>query len=407
MLTAGTVLLNIENRPYSVMTIMQDITHIKESEERLRRYAERVQMEKVKDDALLASIAHGVIAVDKNGKITFINKKALKFLNKDYEELAGKKIVSVLDLYDSKGRYILPQNRPLTMCLSGKKIITKDFYCINKKGKKILLKIAATPIIMRGKILGAIGIYEDITKEKEIENAKTEFVSLASHQLRTPITEISLSAEILMSGMAGKISAMQKKYIRNVNSAVIEITELIETLLNISRIQMGTFVVLPQPVKLQTLINKILSSFYLQAKKKKLKIKKHFDKNIPRTNLDPQIMQLILENLISNAVKYTEKGYVEIDVSVQNNKNIMIKISDTGCGIPDSQKHLVFTKLFRSDNRLKNETKGHGLGLFIVKSIVERVGGKIKFESEEKKGTTFYLTIPLKGMKKSNQQKLL
>ena len=183
-------------------------------------------------------------------------------------------------------------------------------------------------------------------------------------------------------------------------------TGLIETLLNISRLQMGNFIVSPKPANLAEIVDKILGGFSMQVRKKKIVLKKNYDKNIPKMNLDFQIMELILENLISNAIKYTEKGQVEVSAG-KKGKNVVIKIADTGCGIPERQKHLVFTKLFRADNLLKNRTKGYGLGLYIVKSIIQKIGGKIRFDSEEGKGTTFYVTLPLSGMKRRTQQNLV
>lgn len=386
--------------------VARDITKIKKSSEKLRQIAKKVSLEKAKYAALLSSIGHGVVATDKDGKIIFANQKFYQFLNKNHKKIIGKSLVNTLNLYNERGSLLKYANRPLYLSLMGKTVFSKDYCCIDKNKKKINMDIATAPIVSHGKIIGAIGVYEDITKEKEIERAKTEFVSLASHQLRTPITEISLSTEMLLSGIAGKVGKRQKKYLNNISYGVKEITGLIETLLNISRMQMGTFIISPKPVNLTILIDKLLDGFSMQIKKKRLILKKNYEKNFPKINLDPQIMQLILENLFSNAVKYTEKGIVGINIK-KIKKNINIEVFDTGCGIPEQQKHLVFTKLFRSDNLLKNKTKGHGLGLYIVKVLVKNSGGKIWFESKEGRGTTFYVSFPLKGMKKKTQQSLI
>ena len=211
---------------------------------------------------------------------------------------------------------------------------------------------------------------------------------------------------MLSNGMAGKIAKGQKKYLKNITAGVKEITGLIETLLNLSRMQMGTFMINPRPMNLPIFMDKLVDSFSMQLKKKKLFLKKHYGSDIPKINLDPQITQLILENIFSNAIKYTEKGGIEVKIE-KNQKDIIVEISDTGCGIPEIQKHLVFTKLFRSDNILKNKTKGYGLGLYIVQTLVKNSGSKISFESIEGKGTRFFVSFPLKGMKKKVQQSLL
>jgi PAS domain S-box-containing protein len=389
-----------------VISTHRDVTKRKSHEEKLKEFGQRMAAEKAKDEALLSSIGHGVVAIDRNGKILFANRRMNYFLNKNYDTLVGKKIIDVLDIYNEKDRRISGGNRPIYLSLRGESHTLKDCYCLGKKNKKIYVNIVTSPVASRGKIIGAISVYSDVTKERQIEKAKTEFVSMASHQLRTPITEISLSVEMLLSGMAGKVLPEQKKYLHNITGGVREVISLVESLLNITRIQMGNFVVNPKPMELQSFFDKLITGFYMQIKKKKLVLKKYYPKKKIILNIDPNIAQLIFENLLSNAVKYTEKGHVDVRIE-KNEKNVIIIVSDTGCGIPENQQHLVFTKLFRSDNALKNRTKGHGLGLHIVKSIVEKVGGRIRFESQEKRGTTFYVTLPLSGMKRKVQQSLI
>ena len=389
----------------SVISIHRDITERKEHEEKLKKVAHKLKVEAAKYEALLSSIGHGVAAVDKTGKIIFANKDFYSLLPKNYN-LVGKRFLNVLDLYSENGHFLKPSQRPLFLSLAGKTIISRNYYCIGKNNKKINLGIATAPILLHNKIIGAVGVYEDITREKESEKAKTEFVSLASHQLRTPITEISLSTEMLLSGMAGKVSKEHKKYLKNITAGVKEITSLIETLLNLSRMQMGTFMIDPRPTNLPALIDKLVSGFALQIKKKKLSLEKQYEEDLPKINLDPRIMQMVLENLFSNAIKYTEAGSIKITVK-KGLKSINIEVSDTGCGIPERQKHLVFSKLFRSDNALKNKTKGHGLGLYIVRALLKNAGGKISFESKEGKGTKFLVSFPLRGMKKRTQQSLI
>lgn len=136
-----------------------------------------------------------------------------------------------------------------------------------------------------------------------------------------------------------------------------------------------------------------------QVKDKKLRIERKYEHNLPQFNADPQIVQIIFQNLISNAVKYTgEGGLIRVSIS-RRGLAILITVTDTGYGIPAAQQKHIFTKLFRADNVRAKDTDGTGLGLYIVKAVVERSGGKIWFESVENKGTTFYVTLPFSGVK--------
>jgi two-component system, OmpR family, sensor histidine kinase VicK len=132
---------------------------------------------------------------------------------------------------------------------------------------------------------------------------------------------------------------------------------------------------------------------------KKLKVIKKFGQAIPKVNLDDKLMRIVWQNLLSNALKYTPaKGQITISIAKDKTK-VKIAVADTGMGIPKAQQKNIFTKLFRADNVREKETSGTGLGLYIVKSVIEQFGGKVWFKSIEKKGTTFYVTIPLKGIK--------
>lgn len=385
------------------LEMITDITGRKITEEKIKAYAMQVEREKAEDEALLSSIGDAIVAVDPNDKILYVNKAFEKLINIEAKDLKDKILEEILSLQDHRGNFVPPEFRPISAVLkSGKKIAVgaydKPYYLAKDSKTKIPLAITAAPIILDGKTIGAIAVYRDVTKEKEVDKAKTEFVSLASHQLRTPLSSIGLSAEMLISGIAGELSKEQKKYLRTISSGIKEMTDLIEALLNVSRIEMGTLVISPEPTNLPKLTDDVLKKFAMQIKNKRLKLKKQYAENLPDVSVDQKLMRLVLDNLLSNAVKYTQpKDLIEIEIA-KKSPDVLIRISDTGCGIPRHQHSEVFKKLFRSDNALKSETKGTGLGLYIVRSCVEQYGGKVWFESEEQKGAAFYVTVPLKGM---------
>jgi len=318
-----------------------------------------------------------------------LTKKQKGFV-KDYVE-TGNATEAVRRNYD--------KTTDLSARVIASRTLQKPYYYTKRDGEKFPVSISVTPVIMNGKIVGAINVFRDITHEKEIDKAKTEFVSLASHQLRTPLSAINWYTEMLLAGDAGKISKDQKQYLEEVYKSNKRMVELVNSLLNVSRIDLGTFAIVPEPVNLAEVSKSILTELTPMVKTKKMKIEENYDKSIKKISVDQKLTRIIFQNLISNAVKYTpEGGKVSVSIEKQD-KNALIKVQDTGYGIPKKDQARIFEKLFRADNVREKETDGTGLGLYIVKSILEQSGGKISFESEENKGTTFYVTIPLSGMK--------
>jgi len=298
---------------------------------------------------------------------------------------------------------MLAEQRPFHIALdTGKKVISspqKDYYYVGRNGEKFPVSISVTPVLMNEKIIGAINVFRDITPEKAIDKAKTEFVSLASHQLRTPLSSINWYTEMLLAGDAGKITKEQRQFLDEVYKSNKRMVDLVNALLNVSRIDLGTFAIVPELCDLTEISKSVLAELIPGIKTKKMEIVENYDKNLPKINADPKLTRIIFQNLLSNAVKYTpEKGKISVNIEKQE-QNILIKIQDTGYGIPKKDQLRMFEKLFRADNVRQKDPDGTGLGLYILKSILEQSGGKIWFESEENKGTTFYVTIPLSGMK--------
>jgi signal transduction histidine kinase len=276
------------------------------------------------------------------------------------------------------------------------------------------------PVVLDSKIVGAVEVFRDITKEKEIDKAKTEFVSLASHQLRTPLSTVSWYSEMLLAGDVGEVTPEQKKYLEEIYHGNQRMVDLVNTLLDVSRIEMGTFIVESKPTDIVKLAQGVIEEHKLQIREKRIHFSYSSGKNIPSIKADPKILRMVVHNLLSNAIKYTPEGgrvAVSIFLKKVNNKfsklnnpkdkegsenSVLFKIIDSGYGIPEDQQDKIFTKLFRADNVVGKDTEGTGLGLYIAKSIVEQSGGRIWFESSEKKGTTFYVDLPLQKTKHKN-----
>ncbi|USN53145.1 MAG: PAS domain S-box protein [Candidatus Nomurabacteria bacterium] len=269
-----------------------------------------------------------------------------------------------------------------------------------KNGEIYEASVTVSPVLDDdNNVLFFVGIERDITKEKEIDRAKTEFVSLASHQLRTPISAINWYAEMLLDGDVGKLKKNQLEYVKEIYHGNQRMVDLVNALLNVSRIELGTLAVDPQPTDITELCRVSASLLQPMINEKEIKLVMQTKKGIPLIHLDPKLIQIVFDNLLSNAVKYTpEKGKIWVKMYLEQ-KNAIVEIKDNGYGIPQKQQDKIFTKLFRADNVKVRETDGTGLGLYIAKAVVEMAGGKISFVSEEGKGTTFLVSLPIKGMR--------
>jgi signal transduction histidine kinase len=176
--------------------------------------------------------------------------------------------------------------------------------------------------------------------------------------------------------------------------------ELITALLDVSRVDLGVFVFDPAPTDLVKVAKDVLVELETSIKSKKLEIKTSFEEGIPIIQADPKIARMVFQNLLTNAVKYTNpEGKISVGIA-KDNSSLIISVTDTGYGIPEGVQSKIFTKMFRADNARANDPDGTGLGLYVVKETIEKTGGKIWFESKENQGTTFHVSIPLTGMKK-------
>jgi len=367
----------------------------REVEERTREIKE----DKVKDEALLSSIGEGIIAVDTDGRIFMANPQAEEILKVRKEDLLGRSVFDTIPLLDERGKNIDKKDRPIYVTLTRhKRIKTSNFQILRKDGKRIPVSLTVTPFFLEGKLIGVIQIFHDIIKEKEIDRAKSELISLASHQLRTPLSAINWYTEALIKNELGKVNPKQRKYLQEISNANQKMIELVYDFLNVSRIELGTFVVQPSDFNAIEVAKGTLKELQPLIRRKRIKVTEEYDKT-GKIRADKKIIRLILQNLLSNAVKYTQpKGQVSLKLGLKkaaNRPKLIIEVADNGYGIPEEQHSKVFTKLFRGDNIVRLHTEGTGLGLYIVKSFVDITRGKISFKSKPGKGTTFYIEMPV------------
>ncbi len=383
-------------------------------EQKVKERTKKLEEAKSKDEAILSSIGEGLIVTDRNGLIVLINGTFKKILDFDPEDLQGKPLVDALEMVDENGKQVEKTERLIFKLLHEKITTTisdNNLQYKRKDGVLVPVSVTVSPMMLGDSITGAVVVFRDITKEKQIDKTKTEFVSLASHQLRTPLSSVNWYTEMLLAGDAGKINAEQKKYLDEIYIGNQRMVALVNALLNVSRLELGTFSVEPLEMDLIETAQSVIAELKPQIITRKLKVKETHT-GVPKIVADPKLMRIVIQNLLSNAVKYTpEKGTVTVDIrqvkkadtvdTVKAGLNgLVITVSDSGYGVPDGDKDKIFSKLFRAENVREMDTEGTGLGLYIVKSIIDQAGGKVWFESKLNKGTTFYVLLPFDGMKK-------
>jgi two-component system sensor histidine kinase VicK len=371
---------------------------------RLEALEQTLNKETHKMNAIFSSMTEGLVGVDASYKIVLLNQAASIMLRMAESDALGKSVVDVMALY--KNGVMLPKNSsPIVKALEEHTIVRVYHYdnitLRDSGGSEIPVVLSATSFLGRSDIEGMAGIimFRNIAPEKAVDRAKTEFVSLAAHQLRTPLTSINWYSEMLLAGDADKLSDKQLPMMQEISGSARRMTKLVDDLLNVSRVDLGTFKVDPVPVNWSELLISVLSELTPEITEKKMHVEKKVGENLPQVNADPTLARMIIQNLLTNAIKYTpEEGTITCTLGVEGS-DLALSVADTGYGIPLAEQPKIFTKLYRAENVRDKVTDGTGLGLYVIKAVVEETGGTIRFASQETKGTTFYITIPLSGMK--------
>jgi PAS domain S-box-containing protein len=388
--------------------------------EALRLKAQNIEQVEAKEEAILASIDDGVVACDKDGRVLLFNRAAEILTGLSASEAIGQHYSRSLKFIRESDEKASDDLIGSAMAQGRATAMASHTLLIKKNGSKISVSDSIAPVRDSHKVLiGCVIVFRDTTQERKVDQAKTEFVSLASHQLRTPLTTVNWYSEMLLTGDVGPLNEKQREYLNEIYKGSKRMGGLVNALLDVSRMEMGTFIVEPEPTDIPLLARSVVSELQPQLDQKSLQFIAKYADNLPIMNADPKLLRMVLQNLLANAVKYTPpKGQIKLELNLATARgqiiptqgpgsNILIKVSDTGYGIPRANQDKIFTKLFRADNVRAKDTEGTGLGLYIVKGIVDQAGGQIWFESEENQGATFYVTLPLAGMKKKSGTKTL
>lgn len=368
----------------------------------LVRSASLVQSERNQREAILVSLYDGVLEYDEKSRVVLMNPKAEELLGVKLAELSGLPITAELPLTRPELRALVevmfpslaPFASPAKELPGGRAKVLE----IHTSHPELKLLVTLTQVLgEHGQVRGFLKILHDISREELIQRIKSEFVSIAAHQLRTPLSAIKWTLKLLLDGDAGRLTGAQEDFIQKGYMINERMIKLVNDLLSAARIEEGRFGYEFKDTDFTAVTENLVSSFGPLALEKKVELFfKKPARPLPLIYADPEKLALALSNLIDNALKYTPEGG-KVKVELRAEKDFAVcSISDSGVGIPRDDQVRVFSKFFRASNVMRMETEGTGLGLFIVRNIIKRHGGEVSFSSEEGQGSTFTFTLPLR-----------
>ncbi len=369
---------------------------IREQAERLGSMLRAEQIEAAKNQAILESIADGVLVADENGRIILANLPASSILDIPREQLQGKSINELLGLYSHAGdTWVLTiQDWAANSDRVRQWTYLADQLTIEDK----VVSVHLSPVLAGSQYFGTVSIFRDITKEVEVDNLKSEFVSTVSHELRTPMTSIKGYADLMLMGATGGMSDSQQRYLQVIKNNADRLHMLVNDLLDISRIETNKTVLDLRPLDVAQVVNEVLEGHLhgrIQNQQKQINIETDMAPSLPLVQADQAKLTQILTNLLDNALNYTpEDGHITVSAWADGSF-VSVSVADTGIGISQKNLHKIFERFFRSESAEVQSVPGTGLGLAIVRSLIQMHGGRLNVESEIGKGSTFTFTLPI------------
>lgn len=378
----------LEDTQKAMLNVLQDVNLDKE----------RLAREKEKIEVIIGSIQDGFIFVDDQNEIILFNEAAEKITGYKAESVLGKQYQDFLQVHDEASKESAEidlhrlQNDP-------DNTLSKGALLLNAQNNFVPVRLSASAVAHGSDVLGFAVVFQDVTREREMEKMKSNFVSIVSHQLRTPLSAVKWLLEMMIGGDAGDISSEQEDYLKRAYESNERMINLVSELLKVSRLESGKIKPKPKHFNIDDVVQKVLQDHEISAKAHNVKLV--YDKvtsQIPEIQADPTMIENVLENFVANAIDYSKPGgknTVQVIAEIIDDE-LVVKVADEGMGIDKKDYDKVFGMFYRGDNATKTRTDGSGLGLYIARLMIELSGGKIWFESEFEKGSTFYFSLPIK-----------
>jgi two-component system, OmpR family, sensor histidine kinase VicK len=383
------------------------------------KLASSLHDEKLKSDIILNSIEDGVVFIDDKGTIQLFNPGAAAITGWSQEEAQGLDWKSVFNFINTKGEPIISTETPFGRALgSGQTVRDNTANISSKSNMSIAADFSVSPIITDAVVSGMVCIFRDVSKERAEESQRAEFISTASHEMRTPVAAIEGYLSLALNDKVATIDARAKDYLQKAHASTKHLGELFQDLLNSAKAEDGRLTNHPEVVEMGEFMEALTNDLHFAAQKKNLGVDfmignnsiidaTNIDASVPvkfgggervvrplyNTFIDPDRMREVVTNLFDNACKYSEKGKISLGLT-GNDKVVQIYIRDTGHGIPPEDIPHLFQKFYRVDNSATRTIGGTGLGLFICRKIVELYHGRIWVESTLGEGSTFYINLP-------------
>lgn len=407
----GTILflvLRLRARPHGAKTTSSN-----------NKLASNLRDEKLKSEIILNTIEDGVILIDNEHTIQLFNPGASKLTGWPVEEATGVSSLSVIKLTNEKGEEYSADQNPFNRVFKGVETIRdNDAVLVSRSNKQIPINLSITPFLDNDQqVTGAVATFRDVRQERLQEKQRAEFISTASHEMRTPVAAIEGYLALALNEKVSKIDPKARSYLEKAHESTQHLGKLFQDLLTSAKAEDGRLVSHPVVVELGDYLEQLTDSFRFAAQKKGLlmdfiigtnnsgagsQVGERVVRPLYYVNVDPDRFREVITNIFDNAVKYTPSGKISLGIT-GNNDVVQLYVKDTGPGIPAEDVPHLFQKFYRVDSSATRTIGGTGLGLFICRKIVELYQGRIWAESKVDLGSTFYINLPRLSTQKASE----
>ena len=383
--------------------------YVDQESQQVKRLSGELKTKEQQAELLIQSIIDGMIVTTPEGKITLINQAAASMTGWSVDEAIGININQVAKLLTEDGKELIEKQNPFSNVLNQSSAITQDAQLVKRNGNNILVSLVVSPVISPSskEVSGIIAIMRDISKERAEERRRADFISTASHEMRTPVAAIEGYLALALNDKVSNIDTKARGFLEKAHSSTQHLGKLFQDLLTSAKAEDGRLVSNPTVIEMGTFLEQVTDSLRFSVEKAGLLMEYVIGASQTSTSsgservikplyyvyTDPDRLREVITNLFDNAIKYTETGKISVGLT-GNNEVVQFYIKDTGLGIPPEDVSHLFQKFYRIDSSATRTIGGTGLGLFISRKIIELYKGRIWVESEVGKGSTFYVNLP-------------